>query len=261
MEIRSIEIRQLYGSGLKGDYDGICHVKSLPCLSVVQAVRGKYEVTLGDQHSVITEEGGAFVAPSGVRQEILHRNGEDGNMEAQWVFMSITVNELYAFEDVFEPPALIPVRYCNELTALIGEVRSAPTLCARYAAAYRLVDLLLSLSAPRSDRSDPTSLRLKRYIEEHYAEPITQERLARVAACSVPNLYRIFTKSFGLSPRNYVNKIRLEKAAILLETGTLPINEVAEAVGYEDPVYFSRLFKENYRLSPKNYRISFVNSD
>ncbi len=258
MEIRSIEIRQLYASGLKGDYNGVCHIKSLPCLSIVQAVHGRYEVTLGDQHPVITEEGGAFVAPSGMRQEIVHRNGTVGYMEAQWVFMTVTVNELFAFEDVFTPPALIPAQYSQELSGWIGEVRGAPTLCARYAAAYRLADLLIGLSTPKEAPSDPAVSLLKRYIEDHYKEPVTQEKLAKVASCSVANLYRIFSKSFGLSPRNYINKLRLEKAAVLLETGTLPINEVAEAVGFEDPVYFSRLFKESYHLSPKNYRHSSV---
>lgn len=254
MELRSIEIRNLFAKSLEGDYDGVMHVKSLPCLSVVQPLSGSYEVTLGEQEPILIEEGAAFVTPSGVSQRLLHRNGEKGVMESHWVFMNVTVNELYPFEEVFELPSQIPISFATRLRGLLEEVRNAPAICARYEAAYRLVDLLLSLSTPRPALGDPMVFRLKRYVEEHYRTPVTQEELAKIAACSVPNLYRIFAKNFGLSPRNYVNKVRLEKAAILLETSALPVVEVARSVGLEDPVYFSRLFKEKYGTSPKNYR-------
>ena len=57
-----------------------------------------------------------------------------------------------------------------------------------------------------------------------------------------------------MSPHNYVNKIRLQKAAVLLENNNYTVTEVSEAVGFDDPVYFSKLFKKSYQLSPKKYR-------
>jgi len=254
MELRSLEIRNLFAKSLKGDYEGVLHKKSLPCLSVVQPLCGNYEVSLRDHDPILIEEGAAFVAPSGASQRILHRNGRDDVMEAHWVFMSVTVNELYSLEEVFELPVKIPVFHAARLKEILEGVRSAPTVCSRYEAAYRLVDFLISLSVPLPVPGDPVILRLRRYVEEHYRTSVTQEELAKVAACSVPNIYRIFSKNFGLSPRNYVNKVRLEKAAILLETSALSVTEVAQGVGFEDAVYFSRLFKEKYGISPKNYR-------
>ena len=86
----------------------------------------------------------------------------------------------------------------------------------------------------------------------------TKEKLAEVALCSVPNLYRIFNKNFGMSPHNYVNKVRLEKAALLLEYEKMSIAQTAQAVGIEDEAYFSKLFKSYYELSPNSYRFSLL---
>ncbi len=254
MKIKAIEIKNIIGGHLKGDNENIRHIKSLPCLSVVQAVHGSYEIALDGGEAAVTEEGGAFIAPAGVSQNILHHNGSAGYMEAQWVFMNITVNDFFAFEDVLDLPSVISARCREELASEIGIIRTTPDLCKKYAAAYRLTDLLMAHAVMKDTPFDPAAAMLKRYIDEHYTKRITKEELADAALCSVPNVYRIFRSHFHLSPHNYINKIRLEKASILLEHGSSSVSEISEAVGFDDPIYFSKLFKERYELSPKKYR-------
>ncbi len=261
MKIKTVEITELMGGGLKDPREGMRHVKALPCLSVVQSVHGWYGIGLDGDALRRTEEGGAFVAPSGVMQEIVHHNGRQGYMEAQWVFMHIRINGLFDFEDVFTPPYLIPPTYGKELNDLIATVRYAPTVCRRYAAAYGIADILFALSQPKEDVPDSPALLVKRYVEEHYAERITKEALASAAHCSTAGVYRLFRRQFKMSPNNYINKIRLEKASVLLEQSDRAVSEVGERVGFEDPVYFSKLFKARYGLSPGRYRDAFPTGD
>ena len=254
MEIRSVVIHNLTAEGLKGDRESLRHIKALPCLSIVQSVHGRYEIGLDDGAVQTTEEGGAFIAPAGVQQNILHRNGGGGYMEAQWVFMNVTVNDMFALEDVLELPLLIDASQREVLYETIQTVRFSADVCKRYAAAYQLLDLLMSRATPKTPTLDDTATRLKRYVEKHYSQTITKEDLANAAFCSVPHLYRVFQKHFHLSPSHYINKVRLQKASVFLECSDRAVSEIAQAVGFDDAGYFSRLFREQYCVSPKEYR-------
>jgi len=259
MEIKTVEIENLVGGGFSRDWEGVRHIKALPCLSVVQSVRGNYEIGIDGDALRRTEEGGAFVAASGVVQEILHHNGAEGYMEAQWVFMNIKINGVLDFEDLFECPPLIPKEYGGGLSRLIGTVWKDPSVCRRYAAAYEIVHILTELAKRKDTFPDEPALLLKRYVEENYSEKITKEALASAAHCSVAGVYRLFQRSFRMPPSQYINKVRLGKASVLLESGVYTVGEAASAVGFDDHVYFSKLFKESYGVSPKKYRDGFFN--
>ncbi len=257
MEIKTVEIENLSGGGFVFDWEGVRHLKALSSLSVVQAVHGTYEIGLDGGPLQRTEEGGAFFAPSGVMQEIVHHNGRRGVMEAQWVFMNIRINGMFDFEDLFECPTLIPLEYSEELTRLIGTVRNDGSVCRRYAAAYEIAHILMELAKPKEVVLDRQAILLKRYVEEHYTERITKEDLAACAHCSVAGVYRLFRKHFGMAPSQYINKARIGKASVLLESGVGAVGEIASAVGFDDPVYFSKLFKAYCGISPRGYRKSF----
>jgi transcriptional regulator GlxA family with amidase domain len=67
-----------------------------------------------------------------------------------------------------------------------------------------------------------------------------------------------FGKSFaaaaGMSPKQYILDLRIRNAQILLETTDGTVSEIARIVGYDNPMYFSRLFRKAKGLSPLNYR-------
>ena len=258
MEIKSIEIKNIMGSVLKGKVDGVEVSKILPCLSLVQSCEGRYEISIDGKKSVYTDEGGAFVTPTGVLQNIVHHANNEGIFCAQWIFMDVTVNDIFALEDVFELPLTIGAEHRNTLDSCISQVVYGNELCKKYAAAYEALELIINHSVIREKKFDTAAASLKKYIEEHYTERLTKEKLAEVALCSVPNLYRIFNKNFGISPHNYVNKVRLEKAALLLEYEKTSIAQTAQAVGIEDEAYFSKLFKSYYGMAPNSYRLSLL---
>ncbi|MNL58409.1 Arabinose operon regulatory protein [compost metagenome] len=67
------------------------------------------------------------------------------------------------------------------------------------------------------------------------------------------HLSKAFKQKTGLSPKQYLLKMRLDKAKSLL-TGTLTIDQVASSVGFNDALYFSRQFRKFSGMSPSEYR-------
>jgi transcriptional regulator GlxA family with amidase domain len=95
------------------------------------------------------------------------------------------------------------------------------------------------------------------WIAENYhgGSPVTE--MIRRSGLAERTFNRRFQKATGLSPLEYVHTLRLEEAKQMLEAGLEPVEAVAEAVGYQDPGFFSRLFKRKVGLSPLHYRRRF----
>jgi iron complex transport system substrate-binding protein len=103
---------------------------------------------------------------------------------------------------------------------------------------------------------DNPILQVKRYIDEHYAEPITAEDLADMSHCSKGHLFRTFKKAFHVSPLSYQQDLRFEAARRLLRFTSLRCYEIAQRVGYSNVYYFHRQFKRKLGITPKRYRQS-----
>ncbi len=92
------------------------------------------------------------------------------------------------------------------------------------------------------------------YIQCNYMNIITVNHLAEIGEISESKLFYIFKKYAGINVREYIIKYRMNIASELLKTTDLQINEISQRVGYEDPLYFSRIFKKKLGSSPINYR-------
>ena len=93
-----------------------------------------------------------------------------------------------------------------------------------------------------------------RYIREHINEPIDRETLASVAGFSVPHFHRVFTAHVGESAASYVRRMRMERAGRKLRMGAVDITEVALAAGYDSHAAFGKAFKQQFGLSPSEFR-------
>jgi AraC family transcriptional regulator len=93
-----------------------------------------------------------------------------------------------------------------------------------------------------------------RYIRMHIHEPLNRETLADIAGFSVPHFHRVFTAHVGESAASYVRRLRLERAARKLRMGAVDITEVALAAGYDTHAAFSKAFRQQFGLSPSEFR-------
>lgn len=94
------------------------------------------------------------------------------------------------------------------------------------------------------------------YIRTHYPERISLEKIAQAGGVCRSKCCQIFRKFMTLSPNDYLNTFRLEKAAELLKTTNATVKEIADACGFSSASYFSEIFLENKGCSPTNYRKS-----
>lgn len=92
------------------------------------------------------------------------------------------------------------------------------------------------------------------FIEHNYEKNIKVNDIANYIGISRNYLTNVFKKSLNVSPQEYLVNYRLDKACGLLKTTSLPVNNIASKIGYDDPLTFSKVFKNFYGISPSTYR-------
>ena len=93
--------------------------------------------------------------------------------------------------------------------------------------------------------------RAKKYLLTHFINPPSIQELARICATNQTKLKTVFKQVYALTIYAYIQKLRLEKANILLKEDSLSIGEIAKKVGYKHQGHFSKLFFESYGIYPK----------
>jgi len=96
------------------------------------------------------------------------------------------------------------------------------------------------------------------YARANHSSPIAVATLAEVADMSVSQLERAARRILGLTPKQLIIRFRIEAALSLLETGAMPIAEVATQCGYYDQSAFSRHFRRTVGTSPAEHRSRFT---
>ncbi|QNK60586.1 AraC family transcriptional regulator [Paenibacillus sp. PAMC21692] len=92
------------------------------------------------------------------------------------------------------------------------------------------------------------------YLEEHFLEPITLEQLSEQMDSSARHLARLFKNRTGLSPIDYVIRMRMDYAKQLLQVTDATVQEIASGIGYADSYSFSKMFKKHIGIPPVRYR-------
>jgi AraC-like DNA-binding protein len=95
---------------------------------------------------------------------------------------------------------------------------------------------------------------VRRYVDEHFAEPLTLSGLARTFGVSVPTFLRNFRRMVGKTFVTHLTGRRLEEARRLLSTTSMPLEAVAQACGFSSANYFVQVFKKAFRTTPARYR-------
>lgn len=227
-------------------------------LIVCVAARGWYSDAHG-QRAVAA--GQALILPSGVP----HSYG--ASTEDPWTiaWMHATGPLVRSFEeslpdegrrgvvvDMHDPVKVQGLMRALMETASVDD-RLPTVMRASGAAGHVLSDLLADLSAGPPRRQQPVR-RVLCHLRMHLDKPVTLAELAAVAGFSTSHFSALFREATGDSVGNYIKRLRIARGCELLVTTALPIGVIAQMVGYDDPLYFSRQFRNVRGCSPSAFR-------
>jgi len=93
------------------------------------------------------------------------------------------------------------------------------------------------------------------FMKQHLAQRLRVANLAALTNLSLSHYNAVFKRHTGYAPVDYFIRLRMHQACQLLDTTQLSVKEIGAILGYEDPFYFSRLFKSVNEVSPAQYRL------
>ena len=145
---------------------------------------------------------------------------------------------------------------CHKSRVQIGEATSIDEMCLFLTESVnQLMDSIFQYSAVRHAHALHLCMQ---YIEVHYFEKITLNQLAEMVYLSPSYLSRVFAQETGTAFNDYLNSVRINKAKSLLKHNDLRIADVANAVGFDDQSYFTKVFCRITGMTPMKYRRQIV---
>ena len=105
-----------------------------------------------------------------------------------------------------------------------------------------------------ADRANNYVRKAVSFIQSNYCNPIKVTDVADYVCINRSYLYTLFQNSIGMSPQQFLATFRITKATELLQLTSLPIESIALSCGYQDPLVFTKAFKQMKNMSPTSYR-------
>lgn len=221
---------------------------------------GECELVIGEQ--VIRPRPGQLVLmPAGVKQSYYHIS--DRYVEKYWCHFTADIGGMRLF-DVIRTEPVVEADDCPRLESLFTRLlrshsgRTVTSLLTEKAALLELIAYYIDHShavfRPDFQGGSADFLPVLEYIERHLRQDISVDTLARIAHLHPNYFISSFKNHFGCPPKQYIRKLRIEKAKSLLRTTDEPVSMIAGATGFGDLFYFSRIFKKETGFSPTTFR-------
>ena len=99
------------------------------------------------------------------------------------------------------------------------------------------------------------------YFQEHYNQPLSIKEYAAAHNLSEGWFIQNFKQYTNSTPAQYLLSLRIHNAKVLLESTNYNVTEISNIIGYENPLYFSRIFKKQTGFSPSEYRKKIFSED
>ncbi|UAY56873.1 AraC family transcriptional regulator [Arachidicoccus terrestris] len=139
---------------------------------------------------------------------------------------------------------------------LSEEISSSDYAHANFCLYHFLASFLFPSSESKKNEAENWVQETIVFMEEMIREKLSVEDLAERLNLSVSYFSALFRKATGIPPLEYFIQLKLQNACRLLKERGLKVKDVADAIGYDDPFHFSRLFKKHMKMSPLAYKSS-----
>ncbi|GAA1673561.1 AraC family transcriptional regulator [Kribbella sp. NPDC056951] len=222
-------------------------------------LEGEGRLVVGDQE-LFPKPGELCYLPAEV--PVSYETISDNVFRKHWLHFSAQIGERDIGE-VLTLPYIVPSKSPDEAACLFEQVGAADRDPPGLATPLRVRSALTALFAHYLDSAPPGSIRLAhqetsetsvvQYIQQNLGNPLTVELLAAQFGQDLATFVRRFRTEFGLSPKQYIKRTRIEWAQRELTTTNRPMEEIAAAVGM-DQSYFSKVFRQVSSVTPSAYR-------
>lgn len=221
---------------------------------------GEGYLKVGD-HKVLPKPGELCLLPADVRQS--YGTTSDNTFGKYWCHFTAKVGSFNLFE-LLKTPITVQVQdseRVREAFRRLVHYHNSTEWTAAIHVQSAMLDLIaafvehadpITVQAPASGAMDKMNVVLA-YIDEHLSDSLTVDQLAQLVHFHPNYFIRLFKNTTGLSPIQYVNHKRMDKAKQMLAFTNMSVSAIAETLTMDAP-YFSRLFKEYTALSPTDFR-------
>ncbi|MDD8049045.1 MAG: AraC family ligand binding domain-containing protein [Thomasclavelia sp.] len=243
------EPNHFYGPTLRKSY----------MIHYVSSGKGIFKV---DNNIYHLKKGDAFLIKPG--QLIYYQADHDDPWSYGWIGMLGIKVDYYLKQTAFESSPVIHYDKDDQLTLLYIKMENAYRSlgdCRELLINSVLYELLHFLTNNFPNNQIDNQKHGKRYIQEivsyvttNIQEKVRVDEIANLFGLDRSYLTRLFKQEVGMSLKNYILSTKLDEAKNLLSNTELPINVISRSIGIDDPLYFSRIFKEKEKMSAKEYR-------
>ncbi|HTJ10788.1 MAG TPA: AraC family transcriptional regulator [Dinghuibacter sp.] len=234
---------------------------------LIYCVRGKGWYRVKEKHFELSPN--QFVILPATRDFLSYGADEKDPWTIYWVHFSghdvDIFNQRFGIGSSHEPRAIMynekglqlwDTIYRNLETGFTNETLGNANLCL-----YHLIATFLYPGSATTPDNTPPLKTTRDLIDDsvHFMrgkldQILTVKELATECGLSASHYSHLFHKTTGLPPLEYFIRLKLERACIFLYDSELKVKDISTRVGYDDPYYFSRLFKKHMNMSPQEYR-------
>lgn len=222
-------------------------------------VSGKGYYTCNDQTFSLKSGDSFLIYPN---QEVLYRADETDPWEYSWI--GFTGNDAPSILKATQFSPSSPVTYQNihsgEINQRMNQIynaRGTDFVNAVEMAGYLYMLLAIYMREAKKEnkmsRTESYVIKSIEYISSNYGLPITVNDIADYVGLSRSHLFRSFQTVLSQSPKEYLTEYRIKQASYLLKHSNMSITDIAESVGFDNSLYFSKIFHKQMGVAPSEY--------
>lgn len=228
--------------------------RSKPNFNVLEYVINGEGYVIANGKKYRAETGDVYILKDG--EDCEYYSSPENPWKKIWLnFYGTSVNSLISLYGLDDVTLIKNTDIYAEMLKILEICKSGEEVNSRTELVFHAVLRILHTKLSSSGEAVPKEAKaMKDFVNSHFGECITIQKLAGLIYRSEAQTIRIFKTAYGITPYEYIIGCRIKNAKLLLTNTNLYIKEIAERCGFSDEHYFSNIFKAKTGYSPKEYR-------